>query len=284
MPKIIEPFESTNTTLEICIQDNQKAHWLLLVHGFNDTKETFIFLEPFLSQHFNLISFDHRGHGGSLWNQNGIYHYSELLLDLHTIIEKYLKAPFSVLGHSLGAGLLARYSGVFPEKVKSMILLEGFGGISPWEKERQRIQSWLEANTTRKQNKSKRRILTRKDAVNKLSLIYNSLEASKIESLVDGLIQPFESGFVWKNDPRIKNMTPLPFPPELSRHLWSQIRAPILLFFGEKTHLRPSNLEEIKTHFQNLKYFEVPKAGHNMHHDNPDFLVERISDYLELIK
>lgn len=109
---------------------------LLLLHGFNDNKETFYFIEKFLSEYFNLISFDFRGHGDSDWKKEGIYHYAESFLDVHNIAEEYCKEPFYLLGHSMGASIAARYSGLFPERILGLICLEGFIGILPKEYEK----------------------------------------------------------------------------------------------------------------------------------------------------
>jgi len=284
--KKIEKIKFQDVELEIQTYNTQKENTLLLLHGFNDTKETFVFLEEFLTQHFNLISYDHRGHGGSSWNQSGFYHYGEILLDLHRIVENFLSTAFSILGHSLGAGLAARYSGLYPEKIQSLILLEGFSGLQAWKKEKQRILNWLEQNSTPKiETKNYRKKMTKQEALQKLTKIYPKHSKEKLEVILKGLtFQIDENHFAWKNDPHLKQMIPLPFPPELSRFLWKEISCPVLLFFGEQTHIRPSNLEEIQSHFKNLHYFEVPNSGHNLQHENPEFLIQVLKTHLGLTK
>ncbi|MCX7997753.1 MAG: alpha/beta hydrolase [Leptospiraceae bacterium] len=302
MKEIIEKFSVNGTTLEIKIQDVNKEDSLLLIHGFNDTKETFVFLEKELLKYFNLISYDHRGHGNSAWNEDGIYHYSELLLDLHKVVEKYLPERFSVLGHSLGAGLAARYFGIFPEKCKWLILLEGFAGVKPMSKEREKLKEWVLSFTTKTHpkeetsilkemvssengHKAKKKSMTFHDAVQKLSMLYKHLPLDKVEILTSFLTKQVGTNtYEWKNDPNLKKFSPIPFPPELSRELRRNISSPVLLFFGEKTHLRPNNLEEICSHFQNLVFYEVPNASHNMHHDHPEFVLEKIQAHLGLTK
>jgi pimeloyl-ACP methyl ester carboxylesterase len=282
----VETFFSQGHLIEVKVQDNQKNQSILLVHGFNDTKETFVFLEGFLKNYFNLVSFDLRGHGNSEWKQDGLYHYSEAILDLHNVVVNFLPEKFVLMGHSLGAGLSARYAGLQPERLKALICLEGFVGFQGWEQEKKRINSWLEQTakiSERIHKEPKRRILTREDALQKLKLIYSSLPIEKVKILLDSLIREEGDGVVWKNDPRIKNTSPIPFPPEFSRFLWKDISCPVLLFFGEKTHIRPKNLGEIKSHFSNILHLEVPNAGHNMHHDNPEFIIEHLELFLHSI-
>lgn len=271
--------------LSVKIQDNAKSEKILLLHGFNDTKETFLFIEDFLGKHFDLVSFDFRGHGDSDWKTKGLYNYADSLLDIHSIAEKYFDQPFTILGHSMGAGLGARYSGIFPEKVKKLICLEGFSGVIPWAKEREKIRGWLE-NMHGKSNRiatnvKQKQMNTIEDAAGRLSLIYSKLEKAKIEKLVVNLVRRTEDGvFVWKNDPGLKSSAPIPFPPELSRATWANIDSPVLIVFGKDTHLKSANMKEVLSHFRNCEYIEIEGAGHNIHHDKPEILTEVIEDFL----
>lgn len=280
----IETFSSIGHSLSLKIRENGKKDSILLLHGFNDSKDTFIFLEEFLSEHFNLIAFDFRGHGDSEWKKDGFYSYAENIADINNVIDHYSRDPLFILGHSMGGGLAARYTGLFPEKIKGLICLEGFSGLQSQDRERTRIREWLD--TLQKRNsrpikeRESRKGMTLEDAKFKLSMIYNKLSPDKIERLLPGLVKETEKGFAWKNDPTLKISSPIPFPPLLSRNLWEQITCPTLIIYGEDSHLMPGNLEEVLGHFKNHTYYEIPNAGHNMHHDNPERVIELIGEYI----
>lgn len=140
MPSHYENFSSIGHNLSVKITNNNKEENILLLHGFNDNKETFVFLEEFLSERFNIYSFDFRGHGDSDWKKDSLYNYSENLIDVQNVIEHYFKKPIYLLGHSMGGGMAARYTGLFPEKIKLLICLEGFSGLQPQEVERNRLR------------------------------------------------------------------------------------------------------------------------------------------------
>ncbi len=269
------------------ITNNQKQESILLLHGFNDNKETFVFLEEFLSQKFNIYSFDFRGHGDSDWKKDSLYNYSENLIDVQNIIDRYFQKPIFLLGHSMGAGIAARYTGLFPEKIKLLVCLEGFSGLQPQEVERKRMREWLTTTSRRNERSTsnaseRKKNMTLEEAKNKLSLIYGKLSRDRIEALIHGLVRQTEDGFYkWKNDPNLKTSSPIPFPPELSRKLWSEITSPVLIFFGRQTHIRPKNLEEILSHFKNVELHEVEHAGHNMHHDKPEVLIEVMDEFFK---
>ncbi|MCB1141793.1 MAG: alpha/beta hydrolase [Leptospiraceae bacterium] len=256
---------------------------LVLVHGFNDSKDSFVFLEEELGKHFRLVEFDFRGHGDSDWNEDGIYTPGEYLLDLHCTISSLTEDSIFLLGHSMGAGISARYAGMYPEKIRGLICLEGFSGLQPLDKESGRIRNWLDHLQKKAGKKDvNQKSMKREDAFSKLKLIYSHLDPEKLNTLLDGLIRETESGlFTWKNDPRLKTTVPIPFPPDLSRNLWKRIESPVLMIYGQKSHLTPTNLEEIKSHFRRLSFHEISGSSHNMHHDNPETVLSLIGDFMK---
>ncbi len=282
MEILLSSFLSNGHKIGTRIINNNKEKNILLLHGFNDTKETFLFQENFLSEYFNIYSFDFRGHGDSDWKKDRIYSSTESLVDIHNFVNKYLSEKFFLLGHSMGAGLASRYAGLFPEKIKSLILFEGFSGLQSQDKDADRIILWLETMSKKKLTPPIRKESSFEDLETKLGFIYNRLEKEKVKLLLPALIEQTESGkFKWKNDPNLKTGSPIPFPSNLSRHLWQRIFCPILIFFGKDTHLMPSHLDEILSHFKNIEFFEIESAGHNFHHEKPDEINNLIKIFLE---
>ncbi|MCB1192120.1 MAG: alpha/beta hydrolase [Leptospiraceae bacterium] len=275
-----EIFESLGFPISVKLVDNSQKDTILLLHGFNDTKESFIFLEEFLNQRFNIVSFDYRGHGDSGWKKDGLYHYNENIIDLHGVVNVYLPETFFILGHSLGAALGARYTGIFPEKIEALICLEGFSGIKPMNVERENIIKWLGRTSSHRNSKFKT-MSSLEEASNVLSMVHPRLNPEKVDKLVRTLVKQVEDGkYIWKSDPRTKLGFPMPFSPGLSRELWRNILCPVMICFGEETHLKAANLQEVLSHFKNLKYIEIENAGHNIHHDNPEKLIACLDEFL----
>ena len=281
MEIISSSFLSNGHKIGTRIINNNKEKNILLLHGFNDTKETFLFQEKFLSEYFNIYSFDFRGHGDSDWKKDTVYSSVESLLDIHNFVTKFLPESFFLLGHSMGAGLASRYAGFYPEKILGLILFEGFSGLQGEDKDAERIKSWLETMSKKKLSPPVRKESSFEDLETKLGFIYNRLEKEKVKLLLPALIEETESGkFRWKNDPNLKTGSPIPFPSNLSRHLWKKISCPVLIFFGKETHLMPKHLEEILSHFANIEFNEIESAGHNFHHEKPDEINNKIKAFL----
>lgn len=281
MNRTKEFFQSYGHKLSVCIEKSDKKENILLLHGFNDNQATFYFIRDFLQQRFNVYSFDFRGHGDSDWKTDGIYHAAETLADIHNIICYYLPQPFHLLGHSMGGGFAARYTGLQPHRIKSLVCLEGFADLLNYQREKDRILHWLDTmyNRREKGGMPPARAMSFSRALDKLKRIYQNLDDETLKILAQNLLREQGSGFQWKADPNIKLSNPIPYPPQFTRFLWQSISCPVKIIYGEKSHLRPAGLEEILSHFSDLAYSEIAGSGHNMHHDNPDELGRLLDEF-----
>ncbi|PNV72817.1 alpha/beta fold hydrolase [Leptospira inadai] len=275
-------FESGGYRLAYTKRDNNKGKALLLLHGFMDSSETFLFQEDFLSENFDLYRFDYRGHGDSEWLREGFYHFMLPLVDTQSFISKHLPEKFHILGHSMGGGLGSRIAGILPERVESLVCLEGFSSLQNPEKERKRFRSWLEtwesglAGKERKRQKSFRSI---EEAALRLSPVYPRLPKERLLRIAAYLTKPVDDGYIWKSDPAYKNGPPVFISPQFTRYLWETIACPVLVVYGKETHLPLDDREEVFSHIRNLEYFELEDAGHNMHHDRPEDLAVILNDF-----
>jgi pimeloyl-ACP methyl ester carboxylesterase len=272
-------FTSFDHSISVKRIDNGLDKEILLLHGFNDSKETFMYLESALSKKFNILSFDFRGHGDSHWKQEGIYHYSEMMLDLHNVANHFFsQKPFVILGHSMGASIGSRYAGAFPDLVTALVCLEGFTGLQPLQKERARIIDWLKSVNrigSRSSLPKVKAFKTTAEAASRLKMIFYQISDERLLQITESLLKKNEQGrYFWKSDPMLKYSNPFPFPPNLSRELWKQITSPVFLCMGKNSYLRPSNLEEITSHFQHLEYHDIEECGHNIQHEKPEELIE----------
>jgi pimeloyl-ACP methyl ester carboxylesterase len=98
---------------------------VLAVHGWLDNAGTFDRLVPQLSNSLYIVAVDLPGHGLSTHLPAGMpYHFGDFLLTMRRIT-KFLKwTRFSILGHSMGAGLGVFYSSMFPSSVERLVMLD----------------------------------------------------------------------------------------------------------------------------------------------------------------
>lgn len=274
---------------------------LLCLPGYQDTARTFIFLEAVLSR-FDPILLDWRGQGASTWRPDGTYTIQETFADLVRFTHAIVKAPFHVLGHSMGAALASRLAGLMPDRVRSLVLLEGFSGLLSAEEEVHRLSRW--AAHVQEIPEPHRPLRSFEDVCRTLGRIHRGLRPDRLILLARLLSRPVDphnlsAGYVWVHDPAIKSHTvPISFPPDVSRALWQRITAPGLLLLGAQSPLHPnrgllwsgrsqspgdphgaSPIREILSHFSNLECQEIPGAGHNLHHDAPDVVMPFLLDF-----
>ena len=87
----------------------------------------------------------------------------------------------------------------------------------------------------------------------------------------------------------------VPFPPELTRDLWRNVQCPVLLVFGDSSMLHPairlmgdlnenqeggSKIRNMIGEFKDIEYHIIESAGHNLHHDKPEIVMEIMELFL----
>ncbi len=118
---------------------NPKGFPILAFHGWLDNAATFDHLAPYLNG-FRLVSLDLPGHGFSDHRSFGsCYHFSDLMVDILEVLDVLGWQHFSLLGHSMGAGVASYIAGIIPEKISSVILIEGLGSLTKEDKEMPKI-------------------------------------------------------------------------------------------------------------------------------------------------
>jgi len=106
---------------------------VLSLHGWLDNSNSFRLLAPQVAQHgYHCIAVDLLGHGhSSHLSKDAVYLSHKNIATVREIVESLGWQKHSLVSHSMGAGISLLYSGVFPEIVEKLVLIEGFG---PWTK------------------------------------------------------------------------------------------------------------------------------------------------------
>lgn len=110
---------------------------VLCVHGWLDNSASFHKLAPSLIENgvaSEVYALDLPGHGWSSHKSPDapqqllaeyVYYIAEAANDLFPREE-----PFTLVGHSMGAGISVMYSAAYPEQISSLVLLEGLGPLA----------------------------------------------------------------------------------------------------------------------------------------------------------
>ncbi len=124
------PFEERTISvrdveLNVLEGGNAEAPALVFLHGMSDVAWSLAPIARHFAERYRLLLPNLRGHGKS--GRSNAYTFEHYIYDLHTVLERFDATPATIVGHSLGGQITARYAGIFPENVQRIVLLEGLG-------------------------------------------------------------------------------------------------------------------------------------------------------------
>ena len=194
------------------------------------------------------------------------------------------RAPYTVIGHSLGGGVALQYAGAFPEKVAKLVTIEGLGGIdagAPRRPGHVRMREWA-MNTSSLAGRKLHTYPTLEGAIERMREANPRLSQRLAEHLTRHGVRRLEDGsYTWKFDNFTRARSPYEFNMEDARDLWNQVRAPILLLWGEESWGRRTSGIDLSP-FHDVQSIQVAKAGHWVHHDQFDICMQHINEFLNV--
>ena len=155
---------------------------VILIHGIASSSVTFSELVPRLIDRHRCISIDLLGFGESTAPETATFTIEEHVEAVRaTIASLGLRAPFELVGHSMGSLIAARYAAMYPGKVSKLVLVSPPIYVAPAEigdpLQRATMSAYLRAYEFLRGNKG---FTTRTAAMlSRMSPIKNVLEVSE---------------------------------------------------------------------------------------------------------
>ncbi|MEY2396890.1 MAG: hypothetical protein QOJ00_64 [Actinomycetota bacterium] len=98
---------------------------LVLVHGYTGAAVDWDDVAPALAQRRRVIRYDHRGHGQSTNTGDAdSYTFDALVHDLGAVVDAAGADRIDLLGHSMGGIVAMRFALAYPERVRSLVLMD----------------------------------------------------------------------------------------------------------------------------------------------------------------
>ncbi|SRR5579883_25434 len=104
-----------------------KGPTLLLLHGYEDSKEVWLPVAQYLTPNFRVIIPDLPGWGGSSRDPDADYDYTAQADRLRAFVQKLNLGGIAVAGHSMGGGIAGVYASKYPQDVGALILIDSAG-------------------------------------------------------------------------------------------------------------------------------------------------------------
>jgi len=253
---------------------------VLAFHGWLDNAATFDNLAPLLPE-LRILSLDLPGHGHSDHRPSGsAYYFIDMVMDVIEAADVLGLESFSLLGHSMGAGVATYLAGTLQEKIDNVILIEGIGSIVQKPEKmpedfRESVIQWM------RRSKKQLPIYPDIESAVKVRHQVGGILKSSVRPLVERGLKQVNGGYTWRSDPILKSKSRHYFTEEQAQAFIKEITAPVLLIEGENTEKDYwyELLQKRMPHVKNLQHQIVP-GGHHLHLDNPEPVAMAIREFL----
>lgn len=288
---------ATDCRLTVWTDGPEDGEPFVLLHGMKDHSGGLAHIGQAFPGH-RLIIPDLRGHGRS--DHPGCYTMSYFLSDLMQVFEYFDLQQSILLGHSLGGHIACWFAALYPNLVKRLTIVDGFGPPRSREvddelvfmnRQRQQI-AMLETLSTEGRSMS-----GFEEALSRFQHHNPKLDSANASRIVEQGIIDLEDGRVtWRWDPQV-DMVWSTFSHTETERLYGRIPCPTLVVTGSEGlsywSFKNDRLEgeqawygtEISRRvalFKDAVHVEINDAGHMVQFDQPDELIAAVDRFLKL--
>ena len=265
---------------------NPDAPTLILQHGGRDHCRSWDWVAEELRHDWHVIAPDLRGHGDSAWSPDGNYAMDAFVYDFAQLVHTLGHEQVTIIAHSLGGAITSRYAGLYPEKVRKYVNIEGLGSGGDIQHPPllhpvgDRLRKWISE---------------KRGAAGRLPKRYPSLEAAytrmKEENsfltdaqarhlTINGASRNEDGSWSWKFDNYLNvwSATDILFADKVQ--LWEAITCPVLLMWGLDSFAKSPASDGRMGHFRDARLIEYEDAGHWLHHDQFDRFMADVRAFL----
>ena len=265
---------------------NPEAPKLILQHGGRDHSRSWDWVAEELANDWHVIAPDLRGHGDSAWAPDGNYEMNAFVYDFAQLVHTLGQDQVTIVAHSLGGNIATRFVGLYPEKVRKFVNIEGLGPSPAVRAEREasgyakRFRNWIEERR-KAAGRIPRRYTTIEAAYARMKEENAFLTDEQARHLtIHGASRNEDGTWSWKFDPYL-NVWPFDdVPEERTGELWKAITCPMLLLYGADSWASNPEKDGRAKAFKTARVVEFENAGHWLHHDQYDRFMDELRAFL----
>ncbi|MBC2666336.1 alpha/beta hydrolase [Novosphingobium flavum] len=283
---VSQTFLSQRLRLHYLDWGNEGAPLLILQHGGRDHCRSFDAVAEELRRDWHVIAPDLRGHGDSEWSADGDYSLTAFVYDFAQLIHALGDGPVTLIGHSLGGNVVARYAGIYPARVAKMVNIEGLGFTAKSIAERaekgyaELMRRWIELRRSIS-TRPRRTYPDFEAALARMMEANRHLTDAQARHLTLHGTRHNEDGTLsWKYDHYINAWYPVDATYEQIREVWAAIDCPSLLLWGRDSFFSSPDEDGRLACFRNAELKIYDDAGHWLHHDQFDRFMADIKAFL----
>ena len=274
-------FESQRLRLSYWDWGNPTAPPMVLVHGGRDHSRAWDRIAAAFCDAYHVVTPDLRGHGDSDWAVGSQYGVTDLVPDLLRLLE-IVGTPAVVMAHSYGGQVATMTAATYPDMVSALISIEGTASNQPPAFPRMSpewVRTWV-GRVREFEVPSARVYKTVEEAAARIAEANPRLPADFVPDIARYAVKPVEGGYVWKFDNWVHGRTSMDIRTDEREAFWGAIACPVLLFYGELSHMAHRQGVADAEHFKDARAILVPEAAHWVHHDRPDLVISEVRTFL----
>lgn len=262
---------------------------LLCLHGWLDNADSFKPLIPFLNNR-RVIAIDLPGHGlSSHRSVDAHYHFVDWVYDLLQLFEFNNWPAIDIVGHSMGGMIASAFSAAFPDKVKSLTLIDSVGFLTAesnktTEQMNKGMLSRLKNSSlyaNKHHKKKSKNVHATLDSAIKARVAVSDLSYENAEIIVKRGIEKKAEGYAWRADSRLRNLSPNRLTLKQADQIISDINCPVQLIHSMKgLDMVSKGIKHFSPLFKQLTVIKL-SGGHHFHMELPEETATLINNFLK---
>ena len=284
------------TSLNVFLMGDPASKPIVLIHGLRDSAKSLGYLASQLADNYFVVLPELRGHGDS--QRFPSYNMPDLIGDLYHVVDRFTLGTCALLGHSLGGHIASRYAALFPEHVRSLILVEGLGPPNQQSlNQSDEVKAYRNNLISRSinVNKNPKPISNLEEATNRLKRNNPRLDEAKAKTIAEFLTIESENGLIWNFDAKVNGVFIGTSYAE-NEKFWQEVSCPTCIVSGalsyeywgkemtttnRPSHFQDGEMEERVNQFRQAEHHWFDQSGHMVHYDEPDRLANLCKKFLE---
>ncbi|MGB5939485.1 MAG: alpha/beta hydrolase [Rhodanobacter sp.] len=249
---------------------------LLALHGWLDNAGSFARLAPRLATRWRVIALDLPGHGHSDHLVAGAsYHYLDYVQVVLAAADALRLDRYSLLGHSLGAGIAALVAAAAPERIERLLLIEGLGPLG--DDGAHTLQRFRDALAPRGDNAKPLRIFRDVAQAVAARSMASGLPVELARPIVERGLVEADGGWRWRSDPRLTRPSAVRLAEAQVHALLRGIAAPTALLLAQPaTPYLPTAMMQARAACVAGIAVSHMAGGHHLHLEHPQAVADWI--------
>jgi len=254
---------------------------VLALHGWLDNAASFLPLAQAL-QDVDLVMIDLPGHGHSAALPAGSeYTMIGAIGNVLAVADALGWERFTLLGHSMGAGIASLVAAAVPARVQALAVIEALGGLGEQvENTAQRLRDSVEAAHALPGKPL--RVFPNLEAPVRARMMINQLSEPSARLLVERGVRAVPGGYSWGSDQRLTLPTAVRMTEDQIDVLVAAIECPTLVIFATPAQpYFPEPLRTRRTQLLRNGQLHVLDGTHHLHMEMPDAVAALVQPFLD---